>query len=217
MMPSGAKSGQSHPSNQQLCLNQISSLVISIIKSKQITTFQEVTDLVLAQTQAQKDSDKDRTSRRRIYDVINVCVAAGIVRKENRNIIYQPTAPNSEEAETSKEAELYNSCNELTNGIISKLQIFLLYKSLIERNQNVNRPPNAVQLPAIFVGFPSDKGESNLSLDGKDLEIQSDQDPTFYSPVDVFHAAGISIDQQRNFLRCSPPFNKFESYLFPQE
>ena len=216
-MPSGAKSDQSHTANQQISLNRISSLVISIIKTKQITTFQEVTDLVLEQTQANKDSDKDRTSRRRIYDVINVCVAAGIVRKENRNIIYQPNGANSEESDAEKQAKLYNSCNELTNSILSKLKIYLLYKSLIERNQNVMRPPNAVQLPAIFVGFPSDKGESHLSLDGKDLEIQSDQDPTFYSPLDVFQAAGINIDQQRNFLRCSPPFDKFEPQLFPPE
>ena len=141
-----------NPPNQQFCLNQISSLVISIIKSKQTTTFQEVTDCVLANQLNQKDSDKGRTSRRRIYDVINVCEAAGLVKKENKALIYQPLIECHTE-ETQNENKLLEKCQELTNSITSKLRIFLLYKSLIERNQRLRRPPKAVQLPAIFVEF----------------------------------------------------------------
>ena len=213
---SAQQKGGAKTQQKQICLNQLSSLVMSIIKSKKTTTFQEVTDLVLAENSV-TNNDKERTSRRRVYDVINVCVSAGIVIKEGKTLIYNPIDDSEGITESTSNETNEDKIEALQESITKKLQIFLLYKTLMERNQRVMRPPSSVQLPAIFVGFPSDKGVSSLSLDGKQLEIKSEQDPTFYSPVDVLKATGISIDGQREFLRSMPMFNRFESRLFPQE
>lgn len=202
--------------NKPVTLNTISSITLNIIRSKQTTTFSEVADLVIKNCTGNIETGNEKTTRRRVYDVLNVFLAAGLIKKEAKNINYvQNSETQNNQPISEEDSQLANQCEQLRESVINKLKAYLLYRSLLERNYNKSRPTESVQLPAIFVEFPTDKGVSELSLDQKTLEITADQHPTFYSPVDILSSINLSIESQRELVRSTPLLARFEPFLFP--
>ncbi|EAY22966.1 hypothetical protein TVAG_077130 [Trichomonas vaginalis G3] len=159
----------------------------------------------------------EKTTRRRVYDVLNVFLAAGLITKESKNIYYAKQGFIQKVPQIPQEdQELCNRCEQLKESVIRKLKAYLLYRSLVERNQTKIRPSGSVQLPAIFVEFPTDKGVSELSLDQKTLEINAEQHPTFYSPVDILSNINLNIEMQRDLVKRTPIISKLEPYVFPE-
>jgi hypothetical protein len=93
--------------------------------------------------------------------------------------------------------------------------MLLAYETLMRRNAQSARPPSAVQLPVIVVGFKSSiSGASNMSLDGKSLEIHASENPLFYSPMDVFERIPLPAADQIDALRQFPALASLEAALF---
>lgn len=202
--------------NSTLPLSALSSVILSIIRAKQTTTFSEVADLVIQNYNTNIDNGNDKTTRRRVYDVLNVFLAAGLIIKESKNIHIVHSQNSKASMVPDEDKQLYSKCEQLRESVIRKLKAYLLYRSLIERNQSKNRPSGSIQLPAIFIEFPNDKGVSELSLDQKTLEINAEQHPSFYSPVDVLSNINLSIDSQRELVRKTPLISKLEPFVFPE-
>lgn len=197
-------------------LNNMSAKILNIIRTHQTTTFSEVADQIIKECNGNDEYSNEKTTRRRVYDVLNVFLAAGLITKEAKNIKYvQSSISFNPPQEIPEKEDLSEKCDMLQEAVARKLKAYLLYRALLERNKTKIRPSGSVQLPAVFVEFPNDRGVSELSLDQKTLEISAEQHPSFYSPVDILNSLNLNINSQREFVRRSPSLSKFESLVFP--
>lgn len=182
-----------------LCLSSLAEDVLHFIQERTNTTFQEVADMIVSKD----DSSNEKTTRRRVYDVLNVFAAAGLISKEARSIKYQPLAHISELDNLSpQDKDLAKDCEDKRTMLMQRIKLLLSYKALIARNKQVARPVNAVQMPVIIVGFNNNiLGESNSSLDGRSVEMNASENPIFYSPMDVFAKLQFPVDLLRTLIK----------------
>ncbi|KAK8893231.1 hypothetical protein M9Y10_021648 [Tritrichomonas musculus] len=210
-------------SSKPMCLSRVASLVYSILEQKKKTTFAEVADSIvnLVTDQNTDVANDQRTMRRRVYDVLNVLCAAHFISKEQKIITYNPevniaNANIDNGSSNLREAEERLEQKERT--LMQRVTLLLFFKLLFNRNKQMIRPPNTVQLPAIFVGF-SDLGNGQIhrSLDGKRLEIVAQSTPQFFSHNDLYRTLRFPIEQQINCLRQMPQIQSIENLLFPNQ
>jgi hypothetical protein len=201
-----------------LCLNSLARSVLAFIEGRQVTTFQEVADRIMAEiSHLGGEGNTEKTTRRRVYDVLNVFLASDLIVREGKSIRYQRTEEGVSAEDTSEEEDdLSAELADKERRLHEKVRMLVAYETLIRRNANRERPPSAVQLPAIIVGFNSNiSGRSNTSLDGKTLEIHASENPIFYSPMDVFGNIGFTNADQSESLRQYQDLAQLESVLFP--
>ena len=198
--------------SRPLCLNNLSARVLNFIEKNPSTSFTEVADTIMEDISGDENKNSDKTTRRRVYDVLNVFYAAGIITKDSKSIQYHPLSQNLyNEFVPESEQEIAQRCREKKQFLLQKISLILSYKSLIERNQTKNRPPSAIQLPALLVGFDKNVyGGSQSALDGRKLEIHASQNPQFFSPMDVLSKIPVSVNVKNEF------FQQFQ-YLAPME
>ena len=195
-------------SSKPLCLSNLAAPILDIIKTKEITTFAEVADIIINDICKNKpEENKDRTLRRRVYDVLNVFCAAGFIEKNNKSIkfCYVPSPANQI---NSLNNEPEYRIREKEKILFSKIKQLIYHSLLLEKNQSRNRPHNAIKLPCIFVGFRDiSSGTVNRSLDGKQLSIISSSAPFFFSPIDVFKKMNFSLIDQKKHIKYYPILN----------
>ena len=200
-------------STKIICLNNLSSIVLSIIRNKQISTFNEIADLVISSQNLFNDNLIQTTIRRKIYDILNILLATGIIQKENKQIFFKPLQPFQI---PESEIPLLQKCEYLQNILITKIKTLILYRALIERNQNLPKSNNIIQLPAIFLGLNDISSNINRNLDGKKLEIIGKNSPMFFSPNDILEKINLPLQKQKEIIfKKSPILSKLEPFIIP--
>lgn len=186
-----------------LSLNSLAEDISHFIQEKVATTFQDVADMIVEKiTQDDAESNNDKTTRRRVYDVLNVFLAAGVITKEGKQIRHQPLAHISEMDLMEQDRALSEDVEHKKALLIQRIKLLLAYKSLMVRNSQQRRPASAIQMPAIIVGFNSNiSGGSKTSLDGRSVVMHASENPVFYSPMDVFERMGLPQELQRSILK----------------
>lgn len=203
--------------SKPFCLNNLATPIYKIITKKVTTTYQEVADIFVATLDKDTlEESKDKTLRRRVYDVINVLIAADLLEKNNKQIhltnrtpivkpqeVIAPPNPGREEALRKKQLEL-----------AEKIKMLIYYKYLIERNRLHMRPQVNIQFPSIVIGYRDiSRGTIFRSLDGHELKIKSVAPPLFFSPIDIFRRLKISKEEFARQLRQFPMFAPYESIV----
>jgi hypothetical protein len=195
----------------------LSSLVLSILRETETIPFEDVADRLLSQIPGGPEPPDHRTLRRRVYDVLNVFCATGIVAKDNKILRYQPRgcvlAPLDPQnpVQQAKERLLVKEA-----VLAEKGRLMILYKLLIRENCQRKRPSTAVQLPSLFAGFRDvGNGEVKRSLDCSRLEVVATSPPKFFSPMNVLGELRFAIDSQIACLREMPEMEGLEPLLFP--
>lgn len=166
---------KSSRSEKPLCLNNLSGSVLTYIINNPDTSYQKVADAFVQEM----NQENEKTTRRRVHDVLNVFSATGLITKDSKMIHYQPIMLNQNEGSKVLRFE------EKKKQLIQKINLLIAYQSLIERNKHRSRPSMTLQLPAIIIGFDNRKGTSKGGIDGKTLEIYSSTKPHFFSPMDI--------------------------------
>ncbi|OHS94122.1 hypothetical protein TRFO_11411 [Tritrichomonas foetus] len=210
------------PSNSRaakpMCLARVASLVYSTLEKKQQTTFVEVADSILMEISPDQvdQSGDQRTMRRRVYDVLNVLCAAGIITKDQKIISFNPYMINSLSPSSNDLREMKDRITQKERILVERATLLLFYKLLINRNSTTQRPPTTIQLPAMFVGFGNaGNGEVKRSLDGTRLEVVAQSPPLYFSPVDLYNTLGFREEQQIACIRSIPILRPLENLLFP--
>lgn len=212
MIESGTSRG-----SKPLSLNNLSLAVMDIIKRNETISFKEVADKIINEMHKQSldEANTERTIRRRVYDVLNVFFAADIISKDNKMIKYKLTATLTPSTPIPPRLQsLYERCEQKHEILMMKLKLLLSYQSLITRNASIARPSKVIHLPLMIVGFNSNiDGGSNRSLDGKSLEIHASENPTFYSPMNIFDKMQIPFDQFKEILKKTSGLSQLETDL----
>ena len=196
-------SDQSPRAANPLSLANMGHAVFSILEQRQTTSFNEVADLIVGSigpTLGLNSASEQRTVQRRVYDVLNVFLAAGFIAKDNKTIRFVPSAVHRHTPET---AELVRARTKLKlASLVDKLRLLIFHKLLIERNARRARALDAVQLPCIFVGFTDvGNGVITKTLTGLQLQIAAQSPPLFFSPMNVFEGIGFDVAEQKRCLQ----------------
>lgn len=75
-------------SDQPYSLFKICKLVFEFIKKAEVTTGNKVTDHIINVLKPKRNDDQLKNIQRRVYDSINVMSAAGLIKKDNKEIKY---------------------------------------------------------------------------------------------------------------------------------
>jgi hypothetical protein len=201
-----------------LCLNNLAASVMKFIEATQVTTFQDVADrLVLEVSRLPGESKGEKTTRRRVYDVLNVFLAAGLIERSGKSIrlCVPPDGADDEAADSDEGRSIMNGCEEKQRLLKDKIRLLAAYKGLVARNMALQRPRSTVKLPSIFIGFNTNiSGSSNTSLDGRRFEIQSSGKPVFYSPMEILEGVGLGQEYRREVFRQYPILSSMEHQVF---
>jgi hypothetical protein len=207
---------QTPRSSRPLCLGRMAFNILSILEESNSTSFAEVADRIIATIGAEEvgTQSEQRTLRRRVYDVLNVFCATGLIVKDNKFIQYRPILGTGKQSDVGHQIQARVLLKEAT--LAEKTKVFLGYKLLIARRREQARPPNAIQLPSIFVAFVDiGNGHVQRAFDGSRLEIIAHSPPRFFSPMGLFEKMGFPPDEQIACLRKMPALAGLEQIVFP--
>jgi hypothetical protein len=188
----------------------------SILQTSESTSFSDVADRVIRRLDEEEIGavGEQRTLRRRVYDVLNVFCATGLVVKDSKTIRYLPMVSGGRSSEIAQQIRERLVFKEKI--LLEKTKLFLGHQLLIQRNRDRERLGTATQLPAIFVAF-GDLGDGHVqrALDGKRLEIIAHSAPRFFSPMDLFDKFRFPMEEQVKLLRENPRLREIEALIFP--
>jgi hypothetical protein len=204
-------------SASRLCLKALAPHTFEVMRELGTGTSEDIATLILNRLMGTNPAlSGQETVRRRIYDVINVLSAAGVIDKVGKQIIWRgsqrpfiplPTGSIADVRISSKEALLRD-----------KVALLALHKALLKRNFVRQPGPDAVSLPVILIGIkdPS-KTTFTQSLNRTDLEIKSTRDLVFLSPSDILFRAAVSRESARSILALSPELARYGQRLLDEE
>jgi hypothetical protein len=195
----------------------MASTVLSILKASNSVGFAEVADRVISTIGASEVDTpcEQRTLRRRVYDVLNVFCAMGLIAKDNKFIRYRPLVASGKQTDSGTQIQSRLLVKE--SRLTAKTRLFLGYQLLLAGHRERPRLPNAIQLPSIFVAF-GDVGNGHVqrAFDGRRLEIIAHSPPRFFSPMDLFERMAFPAEEQIGCLRRMPALAGIEKIVFAE-
>ena len=203
--------------DKPLCLIKMASMILSIVRAKETTTFSEVADDIINSLGVEvADANNERTLRRRVYDVLNVFVAAGFIAKDNKKIMY--THPPELETCVIPTPDMFDKVQAKKTALADKVKMFILWRLLIERNKGREKPSGAVPIDkTLFVGFRNyDQGKYRRLFDGRQLEIKAESPPLFFSPMNVVEALAFPREEQCRLLCAHEELRPLAKTLYPE-
>jgi hypothetical protein len=136
--------------NTSYGLKEISKNVLKIVKKCKLTTYKEISDMIISDINADLNGSKDEKNiRRRIYDSLNVMKAMNIFKKEKnlKNIVFNDSAQNAfllsflekEDSDGASQARkgilLRNSVQPLKHSVFADKKAFD-YNNCVSNNNN---------------------------------------------------------------------------------
>jgi hypothetical protein len=206
-------------SSNPLSLGHMTSSVHTVLKSQLATTFQEVADQVVRELGLDpRDVENERTLRRRVYDVLNVFVAMGLVIKEGKSIRYRPSETLFRRTVSSanlQDKEIRIRSLEL--DLIGKSRILVGWELLISRNRSLPRPTVTIPVTkTLFVGFKSaSDGCYDQALDGHKITVHSESPPDLFSPLEVIDKLNFTLEDRYSIINQHPTLHALIPLLFP--
>jgi hypothetical protein len=204
------KSMDSSDPPQGLSLSNLSGTVLRAFASQPDMTFREAADRVIEGLPQNPASSEDSSAiHDKIYDILHVLVAAGLLAPVGGSNRYRSAKSNRADPQEAQRLSAVTAQKRQT--LITHLLMLTRYRALISRNESQVRPTAAMQLPAIVVGFnASAESHSRLSSDRRTLRIEGTASPSFFSPVEVLSRAHLPVEPQREIFRNVPELVPFE-------
>lgn len=203
---------QAKNATNSIGLKVISEYVLDVLKSNHAITVDDIYTQVhktLSQTPAHQVVSLDAI-KRRIYDVINIFHAAGIVDKQDKLIIFhmpQNSSPRTEEQQQTK-------IQFKEQLLLDQLFILNLFKSLVVRNSQMDEPEHINSLPAVIIGTQNlHETETTVSKDKTEVDFQTPELLTAMPCDEILKDLNIDIDVFKGFLKSSPEFEPYASFL----
>jgi hypothetical protein len=207
-------------SDKAYSLNNMAGVVLSVLKTKTGASFADIADGVMESIfrAEQKSKSDQRKITRRVYDILNVFTAAGLISKDKDRIQCEVSAlPSFQRGPPDEMREIQLRISGKESAVVQKARLLIHYKILIERNRSSRRPKTIFLLPVLFVGFRDvGNGQVRRTLDGTTLEISAEAPPTFYSPMDIFDKMQFAVESQLYWVRRLSLIAPLELMMFPR-
>jgi hypothetical protein len=213
-------SAEVHAGHGRLCLKAIAPHTLEVMRELGTSTSEDIATMIINSfTRTNPNLSGQETIRRRIYDVINVLSAAGVIDKVGKQVVWRggrrslpagprqiPPADPSEERVRSKEQML---CD--------KVRLLTLYKVLIARNFAREPSPDMFNLPVILIGI-RDTGKTTFthSINRCELEIRSHKSMLFLAPSDILKKIGLPKPIIERILTLNPDLQRYGNQLLQE-
>ena len=206
----------------RICLKTLAPMTLQVMHELGNTTSEDLATVIINNImRKQPGLTGQETIRRRIYDVINVLSAVGVIDKVGKQLIWHDyqganVAPVTLPGGGEEEQRILAKEQVLRD----KVSLLTLYKALLNRNFTRGpTPPDSVSLPAIIVGIKEpDKASVTQPMDGCELEIRANnRNLSFLAPSDVLQRLSFSQEFIKNILMCSPELWQYGAHLLHDE
>jgi hypothetical protein len=203
-------------SAKPLCLGRMAPVVLTVLKTHDPLSFQAVADAVVHEVGGDPSiGNNERTLRRRVYDVLNVFLAAGIAAKQGKTLVWIRT--HIRPSANSVPQSLYASIQMREIELIDKISIFVTWKLLMDANRTRPKPPIAVPVwKTLFVGFRTCSGGYDGKFDRRKVMIHAQSPPLFFSPLEVIAKLGFTRDQKKAILLAERQLQDAVPIMFPE-
>jgi hypothetical protein len=183
------------------------------------TTSEDIANVIIERlTRAMPRLSGQETIRRRIYDVINVLSAAGIVDKVGKQIVWHGRPPPTR-ADSAPTADVNDDARVAAKERVlrDKVALLTLYKALIKRNFAQEPAAGALALPAVLIGIrDADKTTFTQSLNRCELEVRSTGGLVFLAPSEILQRIRLERTAVKGILDLSPELARFGSQLLQE-
>jgi hypothetical protein len=206
------------PSSARLCLKDLAPHTLEVMRELESTTSEDIATLTIDKLlRSNPNLTSQDTIRRRIYDVINVLSAAGVIDKVGKQIIWHGGRRPVLHSAAPKAAD-ESGIAVKEKALRDKVSLLTLYKALIKRNFSREPGPDALPLPVILIGI-RDKTQATFTqaLNRCDLEIRSHKDLIFMAPSDILRNIRIPPQSIRGILTLSPDFARYGTHLLDEK
>jgi hypothetical protein len=210
------------PSGQgKLCLKTIAPHTLEVMRDLGTSTSEDIATMIINTLMRNNPNlSGQETIRRRIYDVINVLSAAGVIDKVGKQVVWRGTRRSIPAA--VRPAAPADSIGERVRMkeqlLCDKVRLLTLYKVLIQRNFPRDPSPNPLALPLILIGV-RDRSRTTFtqSLNRCELEIKSHQSLLFLAPSEILSKISLSKRNVQAILMMSPELLRYASELLKED
>jgi hypothetical protein len=203
--------------SKPLCLSNMSSMILSVLKSRDHTSFQEVADAVVSGIGDPIDTDNERTVRRRVYDVLNVFMAAGFIERDSQTRAIAVTLNHNQgESAVDMHQKVVKSKRV---QLADKVRMFIGWRLLMQRNMKRTPPDRPIPLlHTLFIGFAryGGAGSSSQAVDRRTVALHAESSPIFFSPMELVTKLGFTVDQQAQVMLECPELPQMIPYIIPE-
>lgn len=173
-------------------LKYLTTLVKQLVCRHQPTSFKDVAVKLIDELIESEGSDRvkeEKNVRRRVYDAINVLIAAGVLERDGRTVRWKEEFNAIELDE--KRAMLEKRRAEIDSKRLEFKEVlnkYLAIQNLIFRNKSNPKTPSAIQFPFIVVSTP-DTPKNSMSIKVNScstiLELKFAEQVTLFGDMDV--------------------------------
>jgi hypothetical protein len=209
---------ESAPSQSRLCLKALAPHTLDVMRELGTTTSEDIANVIIDKlTRTTPNLSGQETIRRRIYDVINVLSAAGVVDKVGKQIVWHggrraPNArPNAAPRATGDDDARIAAKERMLRD---KVSLLTLYKALIKRNFAHEPAADVLGLPVILLGIKdADKTTFTQSLNRCELEVRSTGGLVFMAPSEILQKINLERKTVKGILDLSPELARYGTQL----
>jgi hypothetical protein len=183
----------------RLCLKTLARHTLEVMKEVTTATSEDLATLTVRRLKISGvGTTGEETIRRRIYDVINVLSAAGVIDKVGKQLVWHgsrpslPPIPSATPGMTPSDSRILSKEKCLRD----KMTLLILYKALVHRNF-VRRvvPDTAMFFPAIIIAVRGKSEDMIKQFSNQwELEIRTSPEITFFSPKDILAKIGLPLE-----------------------
>ncbi|CAG9314043.1 unnamed protein product [Blepharisma stoltei] len=173
-------------------LKYLTTLVKQLVCKQQPTSFKEVALKLIDELITSEGADRikeEKNVRRRVYDAINVLIAAGVLERNGSTVNWKEEWSALEIDEKRNELEKRRKEVEAKRNEFKEiLNKYLAIQNLIYRNTNNPKTPPAIQFPFIVVST-ADSHKNSMSIrvnkTATSLTLKFQEHATLFGDMDV--------------------------------
>jgi hypothetical protein len=203
----------------RICLKVIAPQTLDVVRELGTSNSEDVASVIIARLIGPNPPlSAHETIRRRIYDVINVLSAAGVIDKVGKQILWRggrpapvmppiPSTPDASEGRVHRKEEMLRE----------KVRLLTLDKVLIKRNFSRDQSPGSMTLPVILIGIQDPTHTTfTQSVNRCQLEIKSRRNMQFLAPSDILQKIDLPKPSIQGILTLSPDLSQYGTQLLKE-
>mmetsp|Transcript_20267 Transcript_20267/g.37847 ORF Transcript_20267/g.37847 Transcript_20267/m.37847 type:complete len:404 (+) Transcript_20267:9932-11143(+) len=191
-------------------LKHLTSLVKQLVSDHQPTSYKEVAVRLMQDLVQSKGSERireEKNVRRRVYDAINVLIAAGVLDKDGKNVIWKEKWDAVEVEDRRGEVEASREVVKAKRAELSEiLNKYVAIQHLVHRNKKALTTSQRVHFPFLMVGT-SDSPDNSMSIranpNGSSIHLKMARHFSMFGDMDVLlklHSSRPHFGQLAKFL-----------------
>ena len=200
--------------NVDTSLKQVASIVAEKLRKRVSCSVPDAVNTVLDCFEKKKS---DSTLKRRVYDVINVLEATGVIQKTQNIItwtgnVHVPNGDNYSSKRTQLDSDyIQRRIGDKIEKLRFKINILKHYNAIIQRNSLLPRPAKSLSIKTF--AFVADQVEINGSANNLTVIFHANPRPQLIAPLQILENIDFRFDIEKQLIENYPQLKKALEYI----